>query len=214
MTYLYTVHLKPMTFVKNYSCAALVAMSPITSGIATWEVLIESYGKNAVSASMMVKSPLVYLVVALFAGITSREILMDVTDCESDERAGIRTIPVVYGRDAASKVAFGWSVLSAAAACTLPMLKGFPILGDLVAGKSFTAVFRSLIEAPIASCQGLVTAIMATEIRRLLLSIVGSIMLLFRAYSVVKSKGEDIDLAEQAVGSSLFSVLLVLASFV
>jgi 4-hydroxybenzoate polyprenyltransferase len=36
-------------------------------------------------------------VVSLFAGITSREILMDITDLESDARANIQTIPVKYG---------------------------------------------------------------------------------------------------------------------
>jgi hypothetical protein len=56
--------------------------------------------------------------------------------------------------------------------------------------------------------------LMMPSVRRLVLSISGSTMLLYRAYSVWKTRGENVDLAERAVGSSLFSVLLVLASFV
>ncbi|KAL9179419.1 hypothetical protein ACHAXT_008709 [Thalassiosira profunda] len=41
VTYLYTTHLKPKTWIKNLSCAALVAMSPVTSGLAAWSVLTE-----------------------------------------------------------------------------------------------------------------------------------------------------------------------------
>ncbi|KAL7510257.1 hypothetical protein ACHAXN_007245 [Cyclotella atomus] len=195
-TYLYTVHLKPRTFIKNWSCAGLVALSPVTSGLAAWTVLVDTHGFGAsnnvvdavVSLGRMVCSPLSYLVVALFAGITSREILMDITDYESDGRAGIQTIPVKYGTRVAANVAFGWSFMSGAAACALPL--------------------------PLESLKRLGLIVMTPEIRRLLLSVVGSTMLLHRAYSVVRTKGEDVDLAEKAVSSSLFSVLLVLASFV
>ena len=94
---------KPKTFVKNWSCVALVAMSPMTSGLAAWEVFCSGMGSVANTAAipqfkLVLQSPLAYLVVALFAGITSREILMDVTDCESDAKMGIRTVPVKYGR--------------------------------------------------------------------------------------------------------------------
>lgn len=215
VTYLYTVHLKPKTFVKNWSCAALVAMSPVTSGLAAWEVLrtggIESVGSTVPPFLLVLKSPLAYLVAALFAGITSREIMMDITDCESDDKAGILTIPVKYGRGVAANVAFGWSMLSSAAACALPLAKGIPLLADIAFGFGMVKQFTTM---PLASLQGLATFIMIPTIRRLCLSVIGSTMLLYRAYSVSRTKGEDVDLADKAVGHSLFSVLLVLSSFV
>lgn len=197
ITYLYTVHLKPRTFIKNWSCAALVAMSPITSGLAAWEVLCGKYGSNTVPLTMLVQSPLIYLVVALFAGITSREILMDITDYESDARAGVQTIPVRYGTTVAANIALGWSFLCSIATCILPIIEGF----------------HSSAKLGSSSISGL-GVFMVSSARRLILSVVGSTMLLYRAFSVSRTKGQDVDLAERAVSSSLLSVLLVLASFV
>jgi len=94
MTYLYTVHLKPRTWVKNLSCAALVGVSPVTSGLAAWHVLCDGVGRNyyrrggggggggagagagtvvvvvdAIPWFRILRSPLSFLVVSLFAGI-------------------------------------------------------------------------------------------------------------------------------------------------
>jgi hypothetical protein len=93
ITYLYTVHLKPRTWVKNLSCAALVGVSPVTSGLAAWHVLCDggrTYyrggggggggGGGAGAGTVVVvvdaipwfrilRSPLSFLVVSLFAGI-------------------------------------------------------------------------------------------------------------------------------------------------
>ena len=79
-TYLYTLSLKPRTWVKNLACAALVALSPVTSGLAAWHVLcegsfLEKMGTGGVGICntlpfyLIFKSPLSFLVVALFAGI-------------------------------------------------------------------------------------------------------------------------------------------------
>jgi hypothetical protein len=66
------------------SCAALVSMSPVTSGLAAWHVLcsdrtfmesqISSVASIAATSGpppfhMIFRSPLSFLVVALFAGI-------------------------------------------------------------------------------------------------------------------------------------------------
>eukprot|EP00956_Cyclotella_meneghiniana_P019255 scaffold32876_cov46-Cyclotella_meneghiniana.AAC.2 len=226
VTYLYTVHLKPKTFIKNYSCAALVAISPVTSGLSAWEVLNSSFLHHRYTTiatatttaattipywKMATTSPLSFLVMALFAGITSREIIMDITDYESDGQAGIRTVPVKYGTAVAANVALGWSLLSGVAACALPLRDGVPVLKRLMDCGWDNGIGMS---APLATIQKLGALLTTTIIRRLVLSVVGSVMLLYRAYSVVKTKGEDVDLAEKAVDSSLLSVLLVLASFV
>ena len=52
---------------------------------------------------------------ALFAEITSREIIMDITNYESDDKAGIQTIPVKYWTVMVVNVALGWSLLSGVA---------------------------------------------------------------------------------------------------
>ncbi len=76
ITYLYTVHLKPLTWIKNLSCAALVSMSPVTSGMAAWHVLCNERIFSVATPSFspppfhrIFNSPLSFLVVALFAGI-------------------------------------------------------------------------------------------------------------------------------------------------
>jgi hypothetical protein len=59
----------------------------------------------------------------------------------------------------------------------------------------------------------LIAIVQKSEARRLLLSLVGSGMLLRRIYDVWWSTGEDNTLVNLAVDESLLSVLLVLASF-
>jgi hypothetical protein len=188
-------------------------MSPITSGLAAFEILTEKYGGTAVSIKCLCQSPLVFLVLALFAGITSREILMDITDVESDARAGIQTIPVKYGTIVAANVAMGWSFLSGVAACASPLMKCISHTKEFIGPFSGVETLRNSLIAPVESCKYVCSTLMSPDLRRLLLSIIGSTMLLYRAYTVVKSDGEDVYLAEQAVGSSLISVLLILASF-
>jgi 4-hydroxybenzoate polyprenyltransferase len=71
-TYLYTLHIKPKTWMKNISCAALVAMGPVTSGCAAWHVLQRSHscGMNALLPWFCIlQSPLTFLVMSLFTGI-------------------------------------------------------------------------------------------------------------------------------------------------
>lgn len=245
ITYLYTVHLKPKTWIKNASCAALVSMSPVTSGLAAWHVLC--HGKvvgtipattatastAAISASATVvantippvisimKSPLLFLVVALFAGIMSREILMDITDCEGDARAGITTVPVKYGRKFASTVAFAWAGMSSLAACGLSWvwLLGIWNTGvdfDLLSLWTLLSSWKAFlsVDAWASLVRSIVTGFANSNVRRLVLSLAGSGLMLHRASKVWKTKGENSDLAEKAIRESLFSVVLVLASFV
>lgn len=201
-TYLYTVHLKPKTWIKNISCAALVAMSPITSGLATWHVMLlrESTAANAAFPSipfaLIFKSPLSYLVLSLFAGIMSREILMDITDCDGDARAGIETVPVKFGKEMASSVAMVCSLVSAAAACGESFVNWVPI-----------CIARSgadMATLPTMSSLG---------VRKLVLSVIGSGYLAQKTYAVFRTKGDDVVLAEKAVRGGLVGVLFVLASF-
>lgn len=203
-TYLYTKHLKPKTWIKNISCAALVAMSPITSGLAAWNVLRDGTAAAAANMSLSVpyalifNSPLSYLVLALFSGIMCREILMDITDCEGDARAGIQTLPVKYGKEMASRVAFGWSVVACAAACGESLVKWIPM------GISRLMSMSSGVDK---------MSMTVASTRKLFLSILGGGLFAQKTYSVLRTKGDDTILAETAVRDSLLGVLLVLASF-
>jgi len=220
-TYLYTVHLKPRTWVKNLSCAALVAMSPVTSGLAAWHVLcggaflkslgagvstVGAGGITIIPFHLIFKSPLLFLVVALFAGIMSREILMDITDCEGDAQAGIETVPVRYGKSVASRVALGCSLVSAMSACgasLIPWVTTFAVGGEYL---------RHLITV-LPTISSLSTLLINSQARKVMLAVAGSGMLLWRTFSVWKTNGEDANLCERAIRESLISVLLVLASF-
>ncbi|KAL7463059.1 hypothetical protein ACHAXS_003440 [Conticribra weissflogii] len=234
ITYLYTVHLKPKTWIKNASCAALVSMSPVTSGLAAWHVLCNGHVAGTVPANSataigitipslanILKSPLLFLVIALFAGIMSREILMDITDCEGDARAGITTVPVKYGREFASAVAFAWAGISSLAACgsSWVWLLGIWNAGVHLNFGSLGTMFSSWKKLfSFDTWTSLVTLVMTgfanSNMRRLVLSFAGSGLMLQRAFQVWRSKGDNADLAERAIRESLFSVVLVLASFV
>jgi hypothetical protein len=133
-----------------------------------------------------------------------REILMDITDLEGDARAGIETVPVMYGKGAASAVAFGCSVISAISACGASLI---PWIGR---GGTIVIERHNGMPGHFASLTALVVT---SEVRRLLLSVAGSGMLLRRTLGVWKTKGEDAKLADRAIDESLISVLLVLASF-
>ena len=196
ITYLYTTQLKPRTWIKNLSCAALVAMSPVTSGLAAWHVLTDGpfAAKLGIETAtrlpfhLIFKSRLSWLVVSLFFGIMSREILMDITDCEGDRNADICTLPVKYGNKYASSVALGCSVISALAAC-----------GASRSILNFVDLAELFMNAPV---------------RRGLLSFIGSWGLLYRTARVYRTRGEDVNLAEQAVRDGTFWVVLILASFI
>ena len=200
-TYLYTVHLKPKTWIKNISCAALVAMSPITSGLAAWQVMRDTTAakvSSSVPYALIFNSPLTFLVISLFAGIMCREILMDITDCEGDARAGIETLPVKYGKEVASRIALGWSIVSCMSACGESLTKWIPL------GVSRLMSISSGVDTH--SLTGLTA-------RKVILSTMGGGWFAQKTYKVWRAKGDDAVLAEQAVRDGFLGVLLVLVSF-
>ena len=87
---IYTPILKKILFIKNISCAALVAFSLFFSGISTTTHLID-YNKNLgiLSISMSL----------IFFGSLCNEVLLDIRDKEGDRKNNIITIPVVFGND-------------------------------------------------------------------------------------------------------------------
>lgn len=135
MTYWYTQHLKPITFVKNTVCAGLVALSPLTSGSAALHVL---YDKASWNWQVLFVPRLWRLVGMLFWGMLGREIIMDCTDVEQDTRSNVQTIPVVYGSQRAAQIAAVCTTLST-------MLAAFgPVRQVIGLGLSWTSGRRML----------------------------------------------------------------------
>ena len=87
LTYLYSVHLKPCTGLKNLVCAAIVSMA----------VGLGAVAMGGATALRSVVRPMV----AVGGLIWHREIVMDIKDMDGDASVGTRTVPVVFGRDRA-----------------------------------------------------------------------------------------------------------------
>ena len=114
LTFYYTQHLKPKTWLKNVVCASLIALSPLTSG-ATALALLNAPLWQSLPASLL------RVVGMLFVGILGREITMDINDTRDDSLHGVRTVPVVYGQRFASTIAMACSIGAAGLALSGPL---------------------------------------------------------------------------------------------
>jgi 4-hydroxybenzoate polyprenyltransferase len=182
LTYYYTQKLKPVCWVKNIVCACLIALSPLTSGTAAVHLI--TTGRQAFAQSLSIPS-LWRLVSVLFFGVLGREVAMDCNDCASDERSGIRTVPVVHGRRYAASVALVSNAVVAFFAVGGPLLQ----------------ILRGRV--PL-SC----------TVRRLALASIGSAMMLRRSYQVLRSECSDEAIVNRAVNEGLLTVIFFLASFI
>jgi 4-hydroxybenzoate polyprenyltransferase len=180
MTYLYTKHLKPMTWIKNIVCASVISLAPWTAGSSVFHLLQNT---DATMGILFVPS-LWRLFAVLFTGIFGREILMDCNDVEADEAAGIRTVPVVYGRLNASRIA------------------------------TFSAVAMLLISSTPHFLQIMAEGLSGVSLRRLILSSIGCGAQVWGSLRVWKSKGTDPTLVDKVVNGSLLTVVFLLASFI
>eukprot|EP00538_Stauroneis_constricta_P013255 CAMPEP_0119558188 /NCGR_PEP_ID=MMETSP1352-20130426/10291_1 /TAXON_ID=265584 /ORGANISM="Stauroneis constricta, Strain CCMP1120" /LENGTH=607 /DNA_ID=CAMNT_0007605463 /DNA_START=49 /DNA_END=1872 /DNA_ORIENTATION=- len=116
LTFWYTQHLKPRTWLKNGVCASLIALAPLTSGMATFSLL--GMQKTIERGPI---SPLLRLVGLLFVGILGREISMDLNDRIEDKHHGVWTVPVVYGPKFATQVSFVCSLVVSGLALAGPV---------------------------------------------------------------------------------------------
>lgn len=206
LTFYYTQHLKPRTWLKNVSCAGLIALSPFTSGSAALSLVLDGVQNGATGNPLGSVGPafgsLWRLVLTLFAGFMSREILMDVCDYDGDMETGIRTVPVKFGKRFATQVSLAFAAVLAVLAT------GVPALGILLSWDSVVAATSSNKEAI-----GLV--LRSPVARKFLLAAIGSGMIIRRALQVVKTEGGDINIAAKAVDEQkTSSVLFILASFI
>ena len=195
LTYWYTKHLKPVTWLKNVVCAAIMGISPATSGAAAFHLLSTENSFKVFGVSALSR-----LVTTLFLGFTGREILMDINDVKDDAAHDVLTVPVTHGLKFASTTALFCTVAMAGCALAGPLWK---IVGQSVGGNSS---WRALSSTLVSSSAG------AT--RQLILGSLGCLPMLFRAWNVYKTEGEDRALVDKAVNEGKITFMLILASFI
>lgn len=83
---LYTPFLKRIPLLKNISCSSMIAFAPIFTGL------------SVINANANIHL-LAILVRLVFFGSLQIEMLLDICDQEGDEMNGIRTIPVLFGKE-------------------------------------------------------------------------------------------------------------------
>ena len=175
-------------WIKNISCALLIALSPLTSGSA-------ALFRSTQSAWAVLKAPQIWrLVAVLFVGFVGREMTMDCQDVDADVAVGVRTVPAVYGRAFTAKVALLCNALVAILSI------GFPL--------------QELVSCGIWPCQSWNVVVQNKCFRRLVLACIGSLSILRRGWQVFQSKGEDRSVNEKSIDEGLISVMFLLGSFV
>lgn len=194
LTYWYTKHLKPITWLKNVVCASVMAISPATSGAATFHLLSTRNSFRVFGVSALLR-----LVIGLFAGFIGREILMDINDVDEDRECNVRTVPVAHGNRFASKAAFISTAAMAACAMMGPLWRLGASLGSDLSWGALTSA--------LSSNPGGAT-------RQLVFASLGCLPQVRRAFDVYKTEGEDRPTIEKAVDESKLTFVLILASFV
>jgi 4-hydroxybenzoate polyprenyltransferase len=199
LTYWYTQHLKPITWIKNVMCATLIALSPFTSGSAALKVASEvGTGPWGGMGVLMVPS-LWRLVAMLFFGVSGREVMMDIVDQTDDSLNRVRTIPVKYGRNFASGVAMVCYLLGAL------WVLGGPLF-ELVAQLAGKTVSVSTLQAILMTNAGGMS-------RRLLFASLGTFMLARRGIQVFRTKGEDLKTLDRTIDEAQLTMVICLVSF-
>ena len=102
LTFWYTQHLKPKTWIKNVSVSGIIALSPITSAAAASYVLDLPFSKTLANVFPL------SMTIFLFA--MGREIWMDILDETGDREANVETVPVRYGKRFASRAVLGLDI--------------------------------------------------------------------------------------------------------
>jgi len=188
VTYLYTEYLKPLTWAKNAVCASLIALAPLFSGLSALHLLIRDTGTTAAASAVNGCVPLFMVpelwcaFTILFTGTFGREILMDCIDLAADEAAGIRTVPVVYGKLFAVKVVGLLTIPMTLAAVVLPL--------------------RQIVQLPSS----------ILPLRRLLLASIASGAHLRNIWKVWMTRAKDNALINKTVNDAYISVVGLMAS--
>lgn len=139
LTLIYTPVLKKMSVLKNAVVALTVALAPLAGALAA---SADGHGIHAII------KPCIFA----FLGVMNREILMDLHDVEGDAQSGIKTLPVLVGRNVTLRICF--ALLASALSVGLYTVFTSPLrsmavrlgtAGALVASLGQSALFLSRI---------------------------------------------------------------------
>lgn len=200
LTFWYTKHMKPLTWLKTLVCSSLISFSPFTSGAAALKVASEIGHGPWGSLSVLAVPSLWRLIAMIFFGVSGREIMMDILDTKDDKLGGVRTIPVKYGRKFASGVAMICYLLAGMWVLGGPLLQ---IAGQIGESATIVPALKSIL---LANTDGIS--------RRLMFACLGSLALIGRGVQVFKAEGEDESLINRTVNEAQLVMVLSMLSFI
>ncbi len=108
--YAYATQIKEIIIMGNFLVSALVAMTIIIIGM--FDVSPIQDISNASETTLVFKIIYVYALFALLVNFI-RELIKDIEDVKGDHVAGIKTLPIVLGRQRAAKIASALAILTA-----------------------------------------------------------------------------------------------------
>jgi 4-hydroxybenzoate polyprenyltransferase len=200
IVYYYTQYLKPQTWIKNISCASLIAASPLVSALAAWHTIttmtvpMAAGGSTVAPTSTMTTgmTMMTRLMASIFAWSMSRELTMDIGDHKGDKAVGVPTVSVKYGKRFASQAALMFAAGLSVAVTSGPLV-------EVLAMSSSTSTASIHVLPPLV---------------RLVLSVAASGWMMLGAYKVCRDEGTHNALTNQVVEGTMISALLTLMSFV
>jgi 4-hydroxybenzoate polyprenyltransferase len=108
LLYIYSSYLKQILLVGNIIISFVVSLSILLVGI--FELLTAITDTNRIIQITFFKIILDYAIFAFIINLV-RELVKDIEDIEGDHKVGIQTLPIVLGRERATKVVFALSLI-------------------------------------------------------------------------------------------------------
>lgn len=108
LLYVYATYLKQTLLIGNIVVSLLVAMSILIVGV--FELIPAITPQNQPTQLFFFKILLDYALFAFLINLV-RELAKDLEDIDGDHKAGMNTLPIAIGRERATKVLFGISLL-------------------------------------------------------------------------------------------------------
>lgn len=142
LLYWYATSLKQSILIGNIVVSLLVSLSILIVGIFEITPMITPDSRDAYV--FMFKFLVDYAIFAFLINLV-RELVKDLEDVDGDHKAGYNTLPIAIGRDRASKVAFGFCVLTI-------MVVVYYVITYLFENQTLLLYFIFLIVGPLSYC--------------------------------------------------------------
>jgi len=142
LLYWYATSLKQSILIGNIVVSLLVALSILIVGVFEITPMITQDSRDAYL--FMFKFLVDYAVFAFLINLV-RELVKDLEDVDGDYKAGYNTLPIAIGRDRATKVAFGFCVLTIMAVV-------YYVITYLFENQILLLYFIFLIVGPLSYC--------------------------------------------------------------